>query len=126
MKLFLETTTWDTNVPNHQYILSDDKRTCVGYIKKGTKVPKMFSKPISFDPRRRTFKFLKEYDMKQSKEYTQYVGRGDYQSVKEYKVKGSKGDEYTVTISEVTGNTCTCTGFTFRGKCKHIEQVLNA
>lgn len=77
----------------------------------------MFSKPISFDSRHRTFKFVKEY--------YQDVGRGDHQTVKEYKIKGSKGDEYTVSISDVTGNSCTCTGFTFRGKCKHIEQVLN-
>ena len=116
MKIYLETTKWDGNVPNHQYILSDDRRSCIGYIKEGTSVPKIFSKPMSFDPRHRTFKMMKEY--------TQYVGRGDYQTVKEYKVKGSTGDEYTVTISEVTGNSCSCTGFTFRGKCRHIEQVL--
>lgn len=123
MRIYQETTKWDTQVPNHQYILSDDKRTCVGYIKKGSKETKIFSKPISFDPRYRTFKVVGEYV--EPKEYTQYVGRGDYQTVKEYKVKGSKGDEYTVTISEVTGNSCTCPGFTFRGHCKHIEQVIN-
>lgn len=117
MKIYQETTQWDSPVPNHQYILSDDKRSCIGYIKVGTKEPKVFSKPISFYPRYRTFKMVKEY--------TQYVGRGDYQTVKEHKVKGSKGDEYTVTITEVGGNSCTCAGFTFRGKCKHIEAVLN-
>lgn len=38
MKIFLETTEWKDSTPNHQYILSDDKRTCSGYQKrdKGT------------------------------------------------------------------------------------------
>jgi hypothetical protein len=33
-------------------------------------------------------------------------------------VKGSKGEEYTVTMG--ARPTCTCTGFTFRKTCKHI------
>lgn len=123
MKIYTETTKWQTAIPNHQYILDDAKRTCFGYIKVGTVEPKMFSKPIPFDPRGRSFNVTGEF--MEPKEYTQYVGRGDYQSVKEYKVKGSKGDTYTVTITEVSGNSCTCAGFGFRGKCRHIEQVLN-
>jgi uncharacterized Zn finger protein len=40
-------------------------------------------------------------------------------------VKGSKGDEYKV--SELNGNwSCTCSGFKFRGKCKHEESVRQA
>lgn len=36
---------------------------------------------------------------------------------------GSKGDTYTVT-REGRRATCTCTGFQFRKKCKHIDEVL--
>jgi hypothetical protein len=37
-------------------------------------------------------------------------------------VKGSRGDEYKV--SEVNGNlSCTCSGFRFRGSCRHIKEV---
>jgi hypothetical protein len=37
-------------------------------------------------------------------------------------VKGSKGDEYKIT--ELNGNySCSCSGFRFRGKCKHAESV---
>jgi hypothetical protein len=34
------------------------------------------------------------------------------------KVKGSKGEEYTVTMG--ARPSCTCTGFQFRKTCKHI------
>ena len=40
----------------------------------------------------------------------------------EYPFRGSKGEYYTVTIAD-KGLTCTCTGMTFRGKCKHSENV---
>ena len=40
----------------------------------------------------------------------------------EYPFKGSKGEDYTVEIT-TKGLTCTCTGMTFRGKCKHTESV---
>ena len=40
----------------------------------------------------------------------------------EYPFRGSKGEYYTVEIT-TKGLTCTCTGMTFRGKCKHTESV---
>lgn len=36
-------------------------------------------------------------------------------------VKGSNGKVY-----EVTANSCTCPGFTFRGTCKHVKELETA
>jgi len=42
--------------------------------------------------------------------------------VREWKIPGSKGGEYTVTLKG--GNlSCECMGFGFRRKCKHVEQA---
>ena len=45
-------------------------------------------------------------------------------------VKGSRGDEYTVSYEWMPPShpvqydyTCTCKGYRFRGHCKHIDQV---
>lgn len=37
-------------------------------------------------------------------------------------VKGSKDNEYSVELTD-KGFTCDCTGFTFRGKCKHSTGI---
>ena len=37
-------------------------------------------------------------------------------------VKGSKDNEYSVELTD-KGFTCDCTGFTFRGKCKHSAGI---
>ncbi len=37
-----------------------------------------------------------------------------------WKVQGSKGNEYTVKLSQGVWS-CTCPGYSFRRKCRHIE-----
>ena len=42
-------------------------------------------------------------------------------SYEEIKVEGSKGSTYAVRKNRKTGDvTCTCPGFKYRGKCKHL------
>lgn len=43
---------------------------------------------------------------------------------KTYQFSGSKNKTYIVTVS---GNniSCTCPGFNFRGRCKHVTEVMN-
>tara|TARA_B100001094_G_scaffold243947_1_gene240094 strand:+ start:519 stop:836 length:318 start_codon:yes stop_codon:yes gene_type:complete len=44
--------------------------------------------------------------------------------VRTYEVQGSKGNTYTVTQDRDTW-TCTCPGFGWRRKCKHVEAQKN-
>ena len=44
--------------------------------------------------------------------------------VRSYEVQGSKGNTYTVTDNGGTW-TCTCPGFGWRRKCKHVEAQKN-
>ena len=37
---------------------------------------------------------------------------------------GSKGNEYTV-VKEYGKSTCTCPGFTYRGQCKHLMELVH-
>ena len=91
MQAYKEITDWTT--PNHTYLL--DGSSLVAYIKQGESEPFYFKNPIKgFDQRGRKFT----------------------SSLRE--VKGSKGDSYFVNDIE---HTCTCPGFTYRGKCKHVE-----
>jgi len=59
MKYLKEITEWDSNIPNHTYILND-KNELVGYIKTGTKDEIIFKTPMKqFTRTRRKFVQLK-------------------------------------------------------------------
>jgi len=59
MKYLKEITEWDSNIPNHTYILND-KNELVGYIKTGTKDEIIFKTPMKqFTRTRRKFVELK-------------------------------------------------------------------
>ena len=60
MIVLQETTKWDSaSAANHVYVLSDDKRSMIAYIKAGTKEVKKFSKPLPFYVKGRTFRKIK-------------------------------------------------------------------
>jgi uncharacterized Zn finger protein len=41
-----------------------------------------------------------------------------------FRVEGSKGNVYSVTCDKNHDNWgCTCPGFNFRGKCKHVSKI---
>ena len=90
--------------PAHTYLL--DGNNLVSYIKKGETEPFYFKNPIKgFDKRGRKFESV-----------TPNPFRVKTQS-NLIKVKGSKGNEYTI---DTDAQTCNCPGFTFRGSCKHL------
>jgi hypothetical protein len=81
------------------------------YIRVGTTEVFTFKKPIRIDVRGR--KFLEVPN-------SWGFAVEDRPQGRTWEVKGSKGDVYTV--SETNGNlTCSCSGFKFRGQCKHLD-----
>jgi hypothetical protein len=113
MKFFQETTKWDGDYANHIYLLTTDKSKMYGYIKHGTTEAQVFKKPIGIDIRGRTFREVKELGD---------INLDNLEVDKSWTVSGSKGDKYIVEKTD-TGYNCSCSGFRFRGQCKHIESV---
>ena len=114
MKWFAEITQWNDTTPNGVYLLDDSKTKMYAFKPFGTGTIKVFKNPIRIDIRGRKFK-VNEVQYKTKLREEEPEGRV-------WIVKGSKGDEYKV--SELNGNlSCTCSGFKFRGKCKHADSV---
>lgn len=115
MKWFAETTKWSgTTAPNHVYLLDDSKSRMFAYVKFGRGRPHQFSKPIRIDIRGRKF-VVNPVQYPIDVETEAPKGRV-------IEVQGSKGDVYRVT--ELGGEySCTCSGFKFRGDCRHIKGV---
>ena len=112
MKWFAETTDYKDSVPNGIYLLDDSKTKMYAFKPRGTGEIKTFKNPIRIDVRGRKFK-INPVQFKTKLKEEEPEGRY-------WIVKGSKGDEYKV--SEYRGNlSCTCSGFRFRGDCKHIK-----
>jgi len=44
--------------------------------------------------------------------------------VRVVQINGSKGNVYTVELSD-KGNNCSCSGFQFRRTCRHIQEAMN-
>jgi len=113
MEAVKETTVWaDGNtVINHTYLLSGDK--ILAYIRYGTDKEFWFKTPIQISKSGR--KFIKV-------ENNPFTGiGGQLRNTKE--VTGSKGQKYVVNLDD---NTCTCPGYTFRGNCKHVKELVPA
>jgi hypothetical protein len=119
MKFYLETTLWPGGGSNHRYLMTDDRSKIVAYIRHGSEEVFTFKKPITFSTRGRTFVAIPNtfgYNTTEKvKQSVSEVTRG-------VRVIGSKGDVYYV--SNVGGVPhCTCSGFAFRRKCKHLSQI---
>lgn len=113
MKFYAETTNYKDKIQNGVYLLNDSKTKMYAYIRPGSNSVFKFKNPIGIDTRGRTFAPVKNtfgYNIEQDNGNPKWT------------VKGSKGDTYTVEQTE-NGLTCTCSGFKFRGQCKHLTQV---
>lgn len=119
MKYFKEVTDWGSaTAQNHIYYLNDERSYMVGYIKQGTTELFKFKQPIRIDCRGRKFELLKT----PAEPDSVYFGKKTEPKKDSIIIKGSNGKEYIV---EKVGSkyTCTCPGFVFRHKCKHVENL---
>jgi uncharacterized Zn finger protein len=118
MKYFLETTVWsNSTAPNHVYYLSDSKTHMVGYIKAGDTELFKFKNPIRIDTRGRKFKQL---DIVAESDSVYFKVDTPESSV--IMVEGSNGKQYQV-AKKGARYTCSCPGFGFRQKCKHVDAI---
>lgn len=114
MRWFAETTDYRDSVPNGIYLLDDSKTKMYAFRPRGTGEIKTFKNAIKIDTRGRKF-VVNPVQFKTALKEDEPLGRV-------WIVKGSKGDEYQV--SELNGNlSCTCSGFRFRGDCKHVKSL---
>lgn len=110
MKIVREVTKWESNTPNHIYALNDAGKL-IGYQNVLTGSWTTFIKPLMFDQGRRKFEKLPDsYPVPQKLHEEKPTG---------IVVIGSKGDKYIVEDGK-----CTCTGFKFRGTCKHLKEAV--
>lgn len=114
MKAFQELTEWATefDMPNHVYFLNDSKDKMYGYVQSKTGIVQTMSKPYKFKASGRKFK---EVENRWNFKIEDDLPEGFVKIA-----IGSKGEKYTITeIDNV--RQCSCPGFKFRGKCRHIE-----
>lgn len=113
MEAVRETTVWtgvDYKAPNHDYLLDGDR--VVAYRPWGTGEIRVLSGKIKIDRRGRKFEKLVPNPFGD-------IGTAKKESVV-LEVQGSNGKTYYVNPEE---KSCTCPGFTFRGRCKHVETL---
>ena len=112
MKFYQETTQWAEPFGNGIYLLDDAKTKMYAYIRPGDTAVFKFKNPIKIDTRGRRFVLAK-----QQPEFEIEVTTNPHR----WEVTGSRGDLYIVTLEEGVYN-CSCSGFRFRGACKHTKE----
>lgn len=114
MLVLQELTEWSNSTPNHVYFVNDERSKMLGYVPAGAVTALKFSRPMGFDTRKRKFKEIKNT----------WGFVEDRPKLPQWRFDGSKGNTYVVEQTE-NGLACTCPGFVFRGKCKHVAAVEN-
>ena len=111
MKVLRELTEWATEIqPNHVYLVEGDK--IVAYQPFGKGSVTHFDHRVRLDRARRRFceEPVDSALWGISVEQPAYI----------VSVAGSKGKTYEVNLEE---GSCTCSGYQFRGRCKHLAQA---
>ena len=128
MEIIQEITVWDCEykVPNNIYLLNKVGKL-IAYIKEGEDIINQLKTPMAFDKARR--KFIKIHHdglsqlIKDEKQNT--TKRIIPKNVQLFNVNSNDRD-YTVEVTDNRYFLCTCIGFGYRGKCKHVEAVKDS
>ena len=111
MKVLREVTEWATEIqPNHVYLVEGDK--IVAYQPFGTGSVVHFTHRARLDRARRRFC---EEPVDEA-----LWGISAHKPAHIVSIAGSKGASYEVNLEE---GSCTCAGYQFRGRCKHLAQA---
>jgi len=111
MKVLREVTEWATAIqPNHVYLVEGDK--IVAYQPHGEGAVVHFEHRARLDRARRKFCEEPVDDA--------LWGISVTQPAHIVSVAGSKGKTYEVNLEE---GSCTCTGYRYHGRCKHLAQA---
>jgi hypothetical protein len=114
MKWFAETTDYRDAIKNGVYLLDDSRSKMYAFRSPVTNSIKVFRNPIRMDMRGRKF-------MVNPVQFPTQVAEPEPEG-RVWTVTGSKGATYQV--NEVRGDwSCTCSGFKFRGDCKHVKEL---
>jgi hypothetical protein len=123
---YKEITEWDNSefvVPNHTYLF-DGKSNILAYARESDGEVMVFKKPIPMDTRRRKFIKVNHKALQSSAKTLQSPEETLQSNYPNWQVKSDSGKTYTVEL--VSGKyVCNCVGYSYRGKCKHSEQVKN-
>ena len=128
MEIIQEITVWDCEykVPNNTYLLNKAGKL-IAYIKEGEDIINQLKTPMVFDKARR--KFIKIQHNGLSKlikdEKQDNTKRIIPKNVQLFNVNSNDRD-YTVEVTDNRYFSCTCIGFGYRGKCKHVEAVKDS
>lgn len=114
MPWYQELTQWDNpQQQNHCYLLNDSRSRALAYAKFGGDQVDKFSSPMNFSVRGRKFKKVPD---------RWNINLGQMLQGRSWNVIGSQGDNYMVSESNKKW-TCSCSGFIFRNRCRHVEQI---
>ena len=121
MKFYQEVTQWpESIVRNGVYYLNDSKTHMVGFQAAGESTMKKFRSPIRIETRGRKFQLLAMPGEPDSV----YFGEParSTPAPQAITITGSNGNQYSITKHGSTLQ-CTCSGFQFRRRCKHVGSI---
>jgi len=121
LSAYKEVTEWEgehSKTRNHTYLF-DGKNKALAYAKDGDAEIFVFHTPLTIDTRRRKFVKVKHKNLDTFAKTVQTKSKSDNPS---WTVKSESGNTYTVELIDGKYQ-CNCTGYSYRGSCKHSKSV---